>query len=58
VITVSSGKLYWRRADGSAVRPFNDVANTGYPAAIPGTNWLLHNETKNAGTAQSATAYT
>ena len=54
VVTASGGKLYWLKADGAGLRPFNNLPSLSYPTLIPGTGWLLYNEAKNAGTPQAA----
>jgi hypothetical protein len=52
VITTSGSKLYWLRADGTGLRPFNGLPGLSYPTLIPGTEWLLYNEVKGVGAPQ------
>jgi hypothetical protein len=53
VVTSSGGKLYWLKADGAGLRPFNNLSALSYPNWIPETEWLLYNENKGGGAQQA-----
>jgi len=54
IITTSGSKLYWLRADGTGIRPFNSLPNLSYPTWVPGTDWLVYNELTRVGEPQVA----